>query len=61
VQLTSDESLNTELMNNRSESTILTRLMFYSPVRQSETIYEKFKVHIIVTEPSQYMPPQINI
>jgi len=27
-----------ELMNNRLESNILTRLMFYSPARQRETI-----------------------
>jgi len=34
VQLTSDESLNTELMNSRSESNILNKIDFYSPARQ---------------------------
>ena len=43
MQLTSDESGNTELMNSRSESNILTRLLCYSPARQRETIYEKVK------------------
>ena len=43
VQLTLDESWNTELMNSRSASNILTRLMFYSPVRQRETVYENVK------------------
>jgi len=35
VQLTSDESGNTELMNSRLESNILTKLMFYSTARQT--------------------------
>ena len=30
-------------MNSRSESNILTRLVFYSPARQKETVYEKVK------------------
>ena len=42
-QLTSGESWNTEFMNSRSESNILTSLMFYSPPRQREAIYEKVK------------------
>ena len=36
-------TLKHELMNSRSESNILTRLVFYSPARQKETVYEKVK------------------
>jgi len=46
-------------MKSRSESNILTRLIFYAPARQ--TVDEKLKLHIIVIEPSQYMSSQINI
>jgi len=37
------KNLGTSVTNNRSESNILTRLMFYSTARRRETIYEKVK------------------
>jgi len=64
-QLTSDESWNTELMNSRSESNILTRLFFYSPARQRETVDENVKaphncdwtatIHVITNEYLKWM------
>jgi len=32
-----------------------------APARQKKTIDETLRLHIIVIEPSQYMPSQINI
>jgi len=70
VQLTSDESWNTELMNSRSESNILTRLMLYSLARQRETLYEKVKaqhncnwivtIHDITNKYLEWMPLLLN-
>jgi len=52
-------------MNSRSESDIFTRLMFYSPARQGETIYEKVKaphncdwtvtIHLITNKYQEWM------
>jgi len=48
-------------MNNRSESNIWTRLIFYLPARQREPLMKTLRIHIIVIEPSQYMSSQMNI
>ena len=48
-------------MNSRSESNILTRLIFYSPARQREIIDENVKALHNVMELSQYISSQINI
>jgi len=64
-QLTSDESWNTELMNSRLEFNVLTRLIFYSPARQRETIDENVKapqncdwtvtIHVITNKNLEWM------
>ena len=64
-QLTSDGSWNTELMKSRSEFNILTRLIFYSPARQRESVDENVKapqncdwtvtIHVITNKYLEWM------